>query len=1049
MVLSDISIRRPVLATVMSLALMLIGIVSYQRLSVREYPKIDEPVVTVETTYKGASAQIIESQVTQTLEDSLAGIEGIDVMSSISRAEKSQITLRFRLDRNVDVAASDVRDRVGRVRAQLPGEIDEPVIAKVEADAQPIIYLAFSSDRHSPLEVTDFADRYVKDRLQNLPGVAQVRIFGERRFAMRLWLDPQRMAAYRVTPQDVENALRRQNVEIPAGRVESVAREFTVVSETDLRSPAEFENIILRDDSGYLVRLRDVGRAELGALDERVSARFNGRGAVAIGVVKQSTANPLDVSKAVNDALPTIRVALPDGMGVDVGYDSSVFIAKSIDAVFHTIFEAIILVVLVIFFFLRSLRATLVPLVTIPVSLIGGFALMYAFGFSINTLTLLSMVLAIGLVVDDAIVMLENIFRYVEEGMDPFQAALKGSREIGFAVIAMTITLAAVYAPIGFMTGRTGRLFTEFALTLAGAVIVSGFVALTLSPMMCSKLLKHETKHGLLYRAIERFLEGMTNGYRSLLRLSLRARPLVLLIGFAVAAASYVLFNGLKSELAPVEDRGTIVGIAIAPEGSTLDYTMGYAQQMEALFRQIPVLEKFFVVVGFPVVNQGIAFVRLIDWDLRDVKQQAITSQLFPKMFGIPGIMGFVTNPPSLGQSPTEKPVNFVIQTSLPFEELQAMVNAMMAEARNFPGLVNLDTDLKLNKPELKVSLDRDKAADLGVDVDTVGRTLETLLGGRQVTRFKKDGKQYDVIVQVANIDRRNPDDIAGIYVRGGTSATATATATATGGAGQMISLANLVTVEERVAPKELNHFNKLRSATITATLAPGTSLGEALAVMQAAANKVLPATAQTDYAGQSREFRESASGLYFVFVLALAFIYLVLAAQFESFIDPFVIMLTVPLSMTGALAALQMSGGTMNVYSQIGLVTLVGLITKHGILIVEFANQLQRAGTDIRKAVEEAAVLRLRPILMTTGAMVLGAVPLAYAEGAGAESRQAIGAVIVGGMTLGTLLTLFVVPTVYSYIARKKPMQDEGEGAGVAHGATNPPAQPPAHPAE
>ncbi|WP_377810885.1 efflux RND transporter permease subunit [Azospirillum sp. A29] len=1040
MVLSDISIRRPVLATVMSLALMLIGIVSYQRLSVREYPKIDEPVVTVETTYKGASAQIIESQVTQTLEDSLAGIEGIDVMSSISRAEKSQITLRFRLDRNVDVAASDVRDRVGRVRAQLPSEIDEPVIAKVEADAQPIIYLAFSSDRHSPLEVTDFADRYVKDRLQNLPGVAQVRIFGERRFAMRLWLDPQRMAAYRVTPQDVENALRRQNVEIPAGRVESVAREFTVVSETDLRSPAEFEAIILRDDSGYLVRLRDVGRAELGALDERVSARFNGRGAVAIGVVKQSTANPLDVSKAVNDALPKIRAAVPDGMGVDVGYDSSVFIAKSIDAVFHTIFEAIILVVLVIFFFLRSLRATLVPLVTIPVSLIGGFALMYALGFSINTLTLLSMVLAIGLVVDDAIVMLENIFRYVEEGMNPFQAALKGSREIGFAVIAMTITLAAVYAPIGFMTGRTGRLFTEFALTLAGAVIVSGFVALTLSPMMCSKLLKHETKHGLLYRAIERFLEGMTNSYRRLLRLSLRARPLVLLIGLGVAAASYFLFTGLKSELSPVEDRGTIVGIAIAPEGSTLDYTMGYAQRMEALFRQIPVLEKFFVVVGFPVVNQGIAFVRLIDWDEREVKQQAITAQLFPKMFGIPGILGFVTNPPSLGQSPIDKPVNFVIQTSLPFEELQAMVNAMMAEARNFPGLTNLDTDLKLNKPELRVSLDRDKAADLGVDVDTVGRTLETLLGGRQVTRFKKDGKQYDVIVQVANVDRRNPDDIAGIYVRGGTSAT--------GGAGQMISLANLVKVEERVAPKELNHFNKLRSATITATLAPGTSLGEALAVMQAAANKVLPATAQTDYAGQSREFRESATGLYFVFILALAFIYLVLAAQFESFVDPFVIMLTVPLSMTGALAALQMSGGTMNVYSQIGLVTLVGLITKHGILIVEFANQLQRAGTDIRKAVEEATVLRLRPILMTTGAMVLGAVPLAYAKGAGAESRQAIGAVIVGGMTLGTLLTLFVVPTVYSYLARKKPMQDDtgeaeqaasGHGGGQGHGAPHP----------
>ena len=1040
MVLSDISIRRPVLATVMSLALMLIGIVSYQRLSVREYPKIDEPVVTVETTYKGASAEIIESQVTQILEDSLSGIEGIDVMSSISRAEKSQITLRFRLDRNVDTAASDVRDRVGRVRAQLPNEIDEPVIAKVEADAQPIIYLAFSSDRHSPLDVTDFADRYVKDRLQNLPGVAQVRIFGERRFAMRLWLDPQRMAAYRVTPQDVENALRKQNVEIPAGRVESKAREFTVVSETDLRTPEEFDRIILRDDGGYLVRLKDVGRAELGARDERVSARFNGRGAVAIGVVKQSTANPLDVSKAVNEALPKIRAALPDGMGVDVGYDSSVFIAKSIDAVFSTIFEAIVLVVLVIFVFLRSFRATLVPLVTIPVSLIGGFALMYAFGFSVNTLTLLSMVLAIGLVVDDAIVMLENIYRHIEEGVPPFQAALQGSKEIGFAVIAMTITLAAVYAPIGFMTGRTGRLFSEFALTLAGAVIVSGFVALTLSPMMCSKLLKHQTKHNALYNAIERLLNGLTNGYRAILRLSLKARPLVLLVGAVVAGLSYTLFTGLKSELAPVEDRGTIVGIAIAPEGSTLDYTESYAKRMEDLFRQIPIVEKFFVVVGFPVVNQGISFVRLIDWDERDVKQQAITAQLFPKMFGIPGILAFVTNPPSLGQSPVDKPVNFVIQSSLPYDELQKMVDGLMAEARKFPGLTNLDTDLKLNKPELRITIDRDKAADLGVDVETVGRTLETLLGGRQVTRFKKEGKQYDVVVQVGDLDRRNPDDIASIYVRG--TPTMAAEAGVATSAGAMISLANLVRIEERVAPKELNHFNKLRSVTITATLAPGTSLGEALGYLQAAANRVLPATAQTDYAGQSREFRESATGLYFVFILALAFIYLVLAAQFESFIDPFVIMLTVPLSMTGALAALHFTGGTMNVYSQIGLVTLVGLITKHGILIVEFANQLQREGVDIRKAVEEAAVLRLRPILMTTGAMVLGAVPLANAHGAGAESRQAIGAVIVGGMLLGTFLTLFVVPTVYSYIARKKPFPAVDGTASHPTGAHPQPAE-------
>ncbi|WP_207458315.1 efflux RND transporter permease subunit [Azospirillum sp. SYSU D00513] len=1030
MVLSDTSIRRPVLATVMSIAIMLIGFVSYQRLAVREYPKIDEPVVTVETTYKGASAEIIESQVTQQLEDSLSGIEGIDVMSSISRAERSQITLRFRLDRDVDVAASDVRDRVARVRSLMPDEIDEPVIAKVEADAQPIIYLAFSSDRHSPLDVTDFADRYVKDRLQNLPGVAQVRIFGERRFAMRLWLDPQRMAAYGVTPQDVENALRRQNVEIPAGRVESREREFTVVSETDLRTPEEFERIILRDEGGYLVRLSDVGRAELGARDERVSARFMGKGAVAIGVIKQSTANPLDVSKAVQGAVPAITAALPEGMGVDVAYDSSIFIAKSIDSVFHTIFEAILLVVVVIFLFLRSLRATLVPLVTIPVSLIGSFALMQMMGFSINTLTLLAMVLAIGLVVDDAIVMLENIYRYIEEGMHPFQAALKGSREIGFAIIAMTITLAAVYAPIGFMTGRTGRLFSEFALTLAGAVIVSGFVALTLSPMMCSKLLRHQTQHGRLYNAVEALLNGMTEGYRRLLRLSLRARPLVLLVGMAVAGASWVLFGGLKSELSPVEDRGTIIGIAIAPEGATLDYTERYGKMMEDIYRGVPVIEKFFQVTGFPVVNQGISFVRLKDWDEREEKQQQVTAQLFPRMFGIPGILGFVTNPPSLGQSPIEKPVNFVIQTSLPYEQLQGMVNGILAEAKSFPGLVNVDTDLKLNKPELRITLDRDKAADLGVDVDTVGRTLETFLGGRQVTRFKRDGKQYDVVVQVAGVDRRNPGDIASIYVRGGAVA---------GGAAPMISLANLVQVEERVSPKELNHFNKLRSATITATLAPGTAVGEALAFLQAAADRTLPATAQTDYAGQSREFRESATGLYFVFVLALAFIYLVLAAQFESFIDPFVIMLTVPLSMTGALAALHLTGGTMNVYSQIGLVTLVGLITKHGILIVEFANQIQREGTDIRRAVEEASVLRLRPILMTTGAMVLGAVPLANAAGAGAESRQAIGAVIVGGMLLGTFLTLFVVPTVYSYIAKKKPLPPEEAEAGIVHGAAHP----------
>ncbi len=1007
MVLSDLSIRRPVLATVMSLVVALVGVIAYGRLAVREYPKIDEPVVTVETDFQGASADIIESQVTQILEELLAGIEGIDYMSSISRQEKSQITIRFRLDREPDAAANDVRDRVSRVRSRLPDEIDEPVIAKVEADAQPVLYLAFSSDRASPLEVTDFADRFVKDRLQNLPGVADVRIYGERRFAMRIWLDATRLAAYRLTPLDVETALERQNIEIPAGRIESSSREFTVVSQTDLRTPEQFENIILREASGYPVRLGDVAHAELGPLNERVNVRFNGRSAVALGVVKQATANPLDIGKEVERALPIIQQDLPEGMRTDMAYNSAIFIQHSIDAVFETIAEAIVLVVLVIFFFLRSLRATLIPLVTIPVSLVGAFALMYAFGFSINTLTLLALVLAIGLVVDDAIVMLENIHRHVEAGMPPYRAALVGSKEIGFAVLAMTVTLASVYAPIGFMTGRTGKLFTEFAWALAGAVLVSGFVALSLSPMMSSKMLRHVERHNVVYRVIETGIVGVTRGYRRALAVTLGARWLVVLAGLLVAGSSYFLFTSLKSELAPTEDRGVFMGIGIAPEGSTLAFTDHYARQIEGIYKQVPEVKQYFVVTGYPVVSQMISFARLFDWEQRERSQQAIAASLAGNFFGVPGLLAFPVNPPSLGQSFTDKPIQVVVQTSQPYEQLQTMVDQLLAEARQYPGMVNLDSDLKLNKPELKIDLDRDKVANMGLEVDTVGRTLETLLGGRQVTRFKRNGKQYDVIVQVADLDRRNPDDLASIYVRNGH--------------GVMVPMNNIIKVTEQVAPKELNHFNKLRSATLTATLAPGYTLGDALAFMDDATRRVLPTSTQVDYAGQSREFKESSSSLYVTFVLALAFIYLVLAAQFESFVDPLIIMLTVPLSITGALIALHLTGNTLNVYSQIGLITLVGLITKHGILIVEFSNQLQEQGRSKFEAVIEAAGLRLRPILMTTGAMVLGAVPLAFASGAGAESRTQIGWVIVGGISFGTLFTLFVVPTAYTLLARAR----------------------------
>ena len=1014
MTLPELSIKRPVFATVMSLVLGLIGFVAYERLSVREYPAIDPPMVTVDTTYPGASAAIVETQVTKVLEDTLSGIEGIDFITSISRQESSQITVRFKLDRDPDYAAADVRDRVGRVRGRLPDEIEEPIIQKREADAQPILHLAFFSARHSALEITDYADRYVKDQLQTIPGVAEVRLFGQRQYSMRIWLDPERLAAFSLSPQDVEAALRRQNVEVPSGRVESLQREFTVLSETDLRTPEQFNDLIIKEASGYLVRLSDIGHAELGPLDERLVVRFNGQPAIALGVIKQATANPLEVAAGVQAILPSITESLPEGMAVRMANDKSVFIAESIKNVYRTIGEAILLVAFIIFLFLRSVRATIIPLVTIPVSLIGAFALMYAFGFSINTLTLLALVLAIGLVVDDAIVMLENIYRHVENGMPPVKAALVGSREISFAVIAMTITLAAVYAPIGFMTGITGRLFTEFAWTLAGAVIVSGFVALTLSPMMCSKLLKHQTKHNIFYRIIENVLNGVTATYRALLKGALAVRPLVLLIGLAVAGSSYFLFTTLKAELAPVEDQGNIFAVFRGPEGATVEYTDAYAKQLEDIALKVPEADRVFVVSGNPTVSQGRVILRLIPWDERERSQQEIAQSIAPEMVAIPGVVAFPSSPPPLGQGAREKPINIVIQTARPYEELQKMVDALVEKVETYPGLVDIDTDLKLNSPQLDIQVDRDKAAAVGVEVDTLGRTLETMLGGRQVTRFKRGGEQYDVVVKISDIDRQNPDDLRRIYVRGKDNA--------------MIPLSNLITIKETVAPKELNHFNQLRAVTLTAQLAPGYSLSDGLDFLEQAAKEVLPNTAYLDYGGQTREFREASASMYITFLLALAFIYLVLAAQFESFTDPFIIMFTVPLSVTGALLALWWSGGTLNIYSQVGLVTLIGLITKHGILIVEFANQLRARGLPMRDAVIESATLRLRPILMTTGAMVLGAVPLAIATGAGAESRQDIGWVIVGGLLVGTLFTLFVIPVVYTYLTKRVFMEVDEE---------------------
>jgi len=1027
--LPELCIRRPVFATVLSLLVLLLGIVSYDRLPVREYPKIEEPVVTVETKYLGASAEIVESAVTKIMEDSIAGIEGVDVLTSISRAETSQITARFRLDRDPDGAAADVRDRVSRVRARLPQGIDEPVVAKVDADANPVIWLSFYSDTLPALEVSDVVSRIVKPRLQTLPGAADVRIFGERRFAMRIWLDADRLAAYKLTPADVEDALRRQNVEVPAGRIESIQREFTVTSQTDLQREQQFREIIIKVVNGYPIMLGDVARVKIGALNERTNVTLNAQPAVSVGLIKQATANPLVLAAALKAELPKLQQSLPQGLNVRIANDTTVFIDKSLEAVFRTIIEAVALVALVILVFLGTLRASIIPLVTIPVCLIGACTLMYAAGFSINTLTLLALVLAIGLVVDDAIVVLENIFRHIEDGMKPLEAAIRGTREVQFAVIAMTLTLAAVFTPIAFTTGRTGRLFVEFALSLAGAVLISGFVALTLTPMMCSRLLRSHADDAREKRLssyfvswIDRIVGAITNGYAGLLRWALRLRWLVLVLGLAVGGASAWLFMESKKELTPLEDRGTVVIIFSAPEGSSVEYTMRYGRLIGEIAAKIPEFDRRFVVSGSPTVTQGIGFLRMVDWDERKRGTAEILKELQPKLLSIPGVLAFAVAPPSLGQSPRVRPINFVVLTSEPYDKLQATVAPFVAEMQRHPGLQGVDVDLKLNKPEIKIEIDRQRAADAGVQVEAIGRALETMLGGRQVTRFKRDGEQYDVMVQLDASARASPRDIADIYVRGRGDT--------------MVPLASLVSVKESVAPRELNHFAQRRAVTITANLSPGYSLGEAITMMETSAQKYLKPGYAIDYNGETREFKLSSTALYLTFVLALAFIYLVLAAQFESFIDPLIIMFSVPLSMTGALALLKYGGGSINVYSQIGLITLVGLITKHGILIVEFANQLQQEGKTPMEAVFESAKLRLRPILMTTGAMVVGAVPLALSTGAGAESRTQIGLVIVGGMSFGTVLTLFVVPVVYSLIARRKQAVQALGGAHAAGGA-------------
>ena len=1012
MMLSDLSVRRPVFAAVLSLLLIAFGLISFDRLPLREYPDINPPIVSVETRYPGASAQVVETKITQLVEDAIAGIEGIRTISSASRDGRSQVTVEFEVERDIDAAANDVRDRVARTVDRLPEEADPPEIAKADANTQQIMWLSLSSDRLSQLELSDYARRFVQDRLAMVSGVASVRIGGEREYAMRVWLDRQALAARGLTVLDVEAALRRENVELPAGTVESFEREFTVRVERSYSTAGDFAALVLRQGSdGYLVRLGDVARVEVGPANDRSELRANGVPTIGLGVSAQAKANVLDTARSVKAELARMSSGLPEGMEIVAGYDASIYIEQAIFEVYKTLLVATGLVVLVIYLFLGSFRAMLVPALTVPVSLTAAFIVLWAMGFSVNLLTLLALVLSIGLVVDDAIVVLENVYRRVEAGEPPLLAAYRGARQVGFAVIATTLVLVAVFVPIAFMEGNLGRLFSEFSLAIAGAVCFSSLVALTLVPMAASKLLRPAGERAgpaaLVDQAFSLFSRTYSHSLGGLIRRPLWVSGFLL----AVVAGGWQLFTSLPQEYAPTEDRSSFFVIMNAPEGASFEYTQRYARDMENVL--LPLLDKgeaYRVLISTPLfgsgasVNNSIAIVSLENWDQRERSTQEIVGGLFPSLMGMPGVRAFPIQPAALGQRGFSTPVQFVLGGDT-YEALAEWRDAFLGKASENPRLLNLDADYKEVKPQLLIQVDRNRAADLGVSVSEVGRTLETMLGSRRVTTYLDRGEEYDVILQAEDADRRTPGDIENLYVRAAKS-------------GELVPLSSLVTVSEGADAATLNRFNRLRSITISANLAPGYTLGEALTFLRGIAEETLPTEARIDYKGQSRELQESSSSVLVTFSLALLVVFLVLAAQFESFIHPLVIMLTVPLAVVGALLGLELSGGSLNIYSQIGIVMMVGLAAKNGILIVEFANQLRDAGASVEEAIKEAARLRLRPIVMTSISTVIGVLPLILGGGAGAESRMAIGVVVFAGVLFSTVLTLGVVPTFYRLLA-------------------------------
>jgi multidrug efflux pump len=1012
MIISDISVRRPVFAVVVSLLLTIVGLMALARLSIREYPDVETPQISVSISYRGASADVVETKITRTIENQLAGVEGLEKLQSSSQDELARINMEFSNSTNIETAANDVRDRISRVQSQLPTEADPPQISKVDARNEQLMTLSLFSKTRKMGELTDYANRYVVDRLSVVPGVANIELAGAQKFAMRIWLDRRALAARQLTVQDVENALRKENVELPAGRLESQQREFTLRTDTGMRTEDDFRQLVIgRGTDGYLVRLGEVATVGVGAEDERTISRRDGQAFVALYILPTSTANVLDVSKGVHQVMAGIREQLPPDIQLTIVSDNTTYVSDSIHEVIITLGIALTLVLVVIYAFLGTLRATLIPAVTIPVSIISACTVMAALGFSINVLTLLGAVLAIGLVVDDAIVVLENIVRRIEEGEPALIAAVDGSKEIGFAVIATTLALTAVFLPISYIPGNLGRLFGEFGISVAAAILFSSLIALTLTPMMASVLFSSGIKHGRVTYFVDTFFKWLSAAYQRTLRITTQNAWIVVAAALCVSALGFIVFRTLPSEYTPADDRSRVVIIVTPPEGSSIQYLDRYMLAVEVIAGEEVRSHNATAIVARAGASaastsfSGRVIIPLVSWDKRKETAQQIAARMRSKLNSLPGVRIAVTTPTGLGGRTANQPVQFVLGGPS-YEDLVKWRNIVMARARENPGLLNPDVDYDERKPQLKIEINRSRAADMGVSLDTVGRTLETMLGARKVTTYVDRGEEYYVMLQARSEDRATPSDLDNIYVRSDKSL-------------GLIPLANLVTLNEVAGPSQLNRFDRQRSITFSAGLTEGYSLGQALEFFENVVRTDLPPEATISYDGQSREFKRAGSALYGTFLLAIGIVYLVLAAQFESFRHSLIIITTVPLAIAGAVFGLWWQGSSINVFSQIGAVMLIGLAAKNGILIVEFTNQLRDRGVEFFEAIIQASATRLRPVLMTSLCTVFGAIPLLVATGPGAESRRPIGAVIVFGVMFSLVLTLYVVPAVYNLIAR------------------------------